>query len=71
MKRCRGRDRMAVGFTTTSAISAYHDYNCEFHSRSLQDVVDTTLCDEVCLCFFLGTPVSSTNKTDRHDIPGN
>ena len=33
----RGRDRMAVGFTTTCAISAYH-------------------------------PVSSSNKTDRHDI---
>jgi hypothetical protein len=33
-----------------------------------------TLCDEVCQCLvtgrwiFLGTPVSSTNKTDNHDI---
>jgi hypothetical protein len=34
----------------------------------------TTLCDKVCQwlatgrCFFPGLPVSSTNKTDRHDI---
>jgi hypothetical protein len=36
-------------------------------------VLDTTLCDEVCQwlatgLFSLGTPVSSTNKTDCHDI---
>ena len=37
-------------------------------------VLDTTLCDKVCQWlaagqwFSLGTPVSSTNKTDRHDI---
>jgi hypothetical protein len=37
-------------------------------------VLDTTLCDEVCRClvagqwFSPGTRVSSTNKTDRHDI---
>jgi hypothetical protein len=36
-------------------------------------VLDTTLCDKVCQwlvtgCFSLDTPVSSTNKTDRHDI---
>ena len=36
---------------------------------------DTTLCDKVCQwlaadrCFSLGTRVSSTNKTDHHDIP--
>ena len=35
---------------------------------------DTTLCDKVCqwlaavLCFSLGTRVSSTNKTDHHDV---
>jgi hypothetical protein len=35
---------------------------------------NTTLCDKVCLWlaigrwFSPGTPVSSTNKTDRHDI---
>ena len=37
-------------------------------------VLNTTLCDKVCQwlaagqCFSLGTPVSSTNKTDCHDI---
>jgi len=37
-------------------------------------VLDTTLCDKVChwlasgRWFTPGTPVSSTNKTDRHDI---
>jgi hypothetical protein len=36
-------------------------------------VLDTTLCDEVCQWLATGwssspgTPVSSTNKTDRHD----
>jgi hypothetical protein len=42
--------------------------------RSWRGVLDTTLCDKVCQCletgpwFSLGTSVSSTNKTDRHDI---
>ena len=37
-------------------------------------VLDTTLCDKVCQWlaagrwFSPGNPVSSTNKTDRHDI---
>ena len=37
-------------------------------------VLNTTLCDKVCQClvtgrwFSPGTPVSSTNRTDRHDI---
>jgi hypothetical protein len=40
----------------------------------LQGILDKTLCDKVCQCFAAGrgfspvTPVSSTNKTDRHDI---
>ena len=65
------RDRMIVGFTTTCGISAYHHWSCEFESRS---ILDTTLCDKVCQWvatrrwFSPGTPVSSTNKTDRHDI---
>ena len=39
-----------------------------------QGVLDTTLCDQVCQWlaagrwFSTGTPVSSTNKTDHHDI---
>jgi hypothetical protein len=36
-------------------------------------VLDTTLCDKVCQWLVVGwcspgTPVSSTNKTDRHGI---
>jgi hypothetical protein len=63
-----------VGFTTTSAISAYHYWSCEFGPRSCRGVLDTTLCDKVCqwlatgLWFSLGAPILSINKTDRHDI---
>ena len=39
---------MVVGFTTTYAISAYHQSSCEFESRSLRDVLDATLCNKVC-----------------------
>jgi hypothetical protein len=62
---------MVVGFTATSA---YHHLSCEFESCSLRGVLDTTLCNKVCqwlatgLLFFPSTPVSSTNKTDRHEI---
>ena len=65
---------MVVGFTTTCAVSAYHHQSCEFEPRSWRGVLDTTLCDKVCqwlaagLWFSPGTPVSSTNKTDHHDI---
>jgi hypothetical protein len=31
-------------------------------------VLDTTLCDKVCQSCSPGTPVSSNNKTDRHEI---
>jgi hypothetical protein len=70
----RGHDCMVVGFTTTCVISAYLQLSCEFESRWLQSVLDTTLCDKVFQWlatgqwFSLGTPVSSTNKTDNHDI---
>jgi hypothetical protein len=59
------RDRMVVGFTTTYAIGAYHHWCCEF---------EVYMCDKVCQwlaegqLFSQGTPVSSTNKTDRHNI---
>jgi len=33
---------MVVGFTTTCAIT-YHQYSCEFESRSWQGVLNTTL----------------------------
>jgi hypothetical protein len=63
---------MVFGFTTACAISAYHHRSCEFESHS--GVLYATLCDNVCQwlaagCWFSpGTPVSFTNKTDRHDI---
>jgi len=38
---------MDVGFTTACAISAFHQFRCEFESRSWRGVVDTTLCDKV------------------------
>ena len=38
----------------------------------MQGVLDTTLCEKVCQTtgqwFSPDTPVSFTNKTDRHDI---
>jgi hypothetical protein len=64
----RGRYRIVVGFTTTYAISAYHHWCFSIRARC------TTLCDKVCQWlatgwwFSSGLPVSSTNKTDRHDI---
>ena len=61
---------MVVGFTTTCAISAYHHYSCELEPHSWPGELDTTLCDKLCQgqWFSPGTPVSSTNKTDHHDI---
>ena len=71
-----GRDRRAVGFTTTCAINVYHHKSCEFESRSWRGVLDTILCDKICQWlakvrwFLPGIPVSSTNKTGRHEIQG-
>jgi hypothetical protein len=68
------RDCMVHGFTTKKAISANHHWNCEFESGSWRDVLETTLCDNVVSDlrhvsgFFPCVPVSSTNKTDHHDI---
>ena len=70
VRRRRGRDFMVVGFITI----AYHHWRCEFESRPWRGVLDTTLCDKVCQWlvtgrwFSSGTPVSSTNKTNHHDI---
>jgi hypothetical protein len=57
---CR-HDRMIVGFITNYAISAYHHCRCEFESRSGEVY-------SIQYYVIVGTPVSSTNKTDRHDI---
>ena len=51
-----------------------HLPSCEFEPHSWRGVLDTTLCDSVCQWlatgqwFSPGTPVSSTNKTDHHNI---
>jgi len=69
----RGRDLMAVGFTTTYAISAYHHKCCEFESRSselysIQHYMIKFVSDFAAgRRFSPGTPVSSTNKTDCHN----
>ena len=64
---CRGRDRLVVGFTTTYGITWVR-------IPLRRGVLDTTLCDKVCQWppagqwFSPGTTVSSTNRTDPHDI---
>ena len=70
--RCRRVcDRMLVGFTTTHSISAYPT---DIESSNPAQAKCTTLCDKVChwlaagRLFSPGTPVSSTNEIDRHDI---
>ena len=45
---------------TTKAMSS--------NPRSWRGVFEKPLCDQICPWFSLGTPVSSINKTDRHDI---
>ena len=65
----RSSYRMVVGFTTTYTVSAYYHRSYECEPRS--GVLDTTLCDRVCQLLATGqrfSPVSSTNKTDHHDI---
>ena len=68
----RGHDRMVGGFTTTYAISAYHHW-WSWVRNSIRARC-TTWWDEVCQWlatdrwFSPGPSVSSTNKTDRHDI---
>ena len=68
-KGLRGRYRMVVGFTTTSAICDYQ----QFKQRSYRCVIDTTVCDQVCqwLTTYQWYPLSpqffSTNKTNSHD----
>ena len=69
-----GRGRMVVGFTITSANQCLSPLKLWVWILLRQGVLDTTLCDQICqwraagLWFSLGTPVSSNNKTDPHDI---
>jgi len=61
-----------VGFTTTYKISAYHPWWCEFESlsgRGVQHFVLKFITDLRQVDGFLWVlPVSSTIKTDHHDI---
>ena len=59
---------MVVGFTTTCAITAYHHLSCVFEACSWRGVLDTTLCDKSLSVSCDRSVVSSTNKTDWHDI---
>ena len=61
----RGRDHMVVGFTTTYVIDAYHHWCCEFESRWGRCVQRLSMIFDRSV-YFSG---SSTNKSDRHDIP--
>jgi hypothetical protein len=59
---------MVVGY----AISVYRHLSCQLESHSWRGVLDTTLCGQFVSYFAAGrwfspgTPVSSTNETDRH-----
>jgi hypothetical protein len=66
------RDHMLVGFTITCVISATKVVSS--NPNWLQGVFNTTLCDTVCQWLATGwwlsrgTPVSSINKIDHHDM---
>ena len=70
----RGRNSMVAGFTASYAISVYHYHSCESESHSWRGVLDIALSDKVYQLLAAGrwfspiTLVSSTNKTQRHDI---
>jgi hypothetical protein len=65
---------MLIELETSFATSAYHHQSCDFESSSWRCALDTTLHDKVCQLlasgrwFSPGTPVSSTNRIDHHDI---
>jgi len=59
----RGSDRMVVQCLSPPRLRV--------HIPLGRVVLDTTLCDKICQGLAAGqwfSPVSSTNKTDRHDI---
>ena len=71
----RGGNRMVIGFTITYVCNQYLSPLKLWVQIALRrGVLDTTWCDQVCQWlaagqwFSLGTSVSSTNKTDCHDI---
>ena len=65
----RGRDRMVVGFTTTWVVNVDVDNSNPDHGEvySIQHKESLSVaCGRSVV--LLGTLVSPTNKTDRHDI---
>jgi hypothetical protein len=70
----RGRERMVVGFKSYLCNQFLPPLTLWVRFPLRRGVLDTTLCDKVCQwlaagrCFSSGTPDSSTNKTDRHEI---
>jgi hypothetical protein len=68
----RGHDRTVVGFTIFN--NCLSPLTLCVQIPLMPSVLDTTLCDYVCQwlaagrLFSPGTPVSSTYKTDCHDI---
>ena len=70
----RGRDGMVVWLITTYAMNAYIITDVVSSNPVQADIIDTTLCYKVCQWAVAGqwfspcTLVSSTNKTERHDI---
>ena len=68
---CRGRDRMIVWFTTTTSVSAYYHWCCEFESRSGRGAQHFVIvCQWLAKgrLFSASPPVSTINKADHHDI---
>jgi hypothetical protein len=74
MRGRRCRDHMVIGFTTILCNQCLSPLTLWVRIPLRRGVIDKILCDKVCQClmagwwFSTGTPVSSTNKTDRHNI---
>ena len=62
---------MVVGFINTYGNKCPSPLIVRARIQLCRGVLDSTLCDNVCLAagryLSAGTPVSSTNNTDRHD----
>ena len=69
MRGHHGCDHMVAGISTTCAISSCEFEHCSWQSvYMIQHYAINFVSDLRQVSGFLGTPVSSTNKTDLHDI---
>jgi predicted small integral membrane protein len=64
IRGCRGRSRMVVGFPTTTYVISLSPLSSNPAHGKVKFVMDLQQVSD----FFPCTPVSSTNKTDLHDI---